>query len=288
MGRHTKIQWCDSTVNGSTGCDGCELWKLVPALSTDHRPKMGGTCYAGVFHENRLAKSLPRLYASDFTEVRLAPGRIAAAANWSDLTGQSRADKPWLDGWPRTIFVGDMGDFLSEAVTFEYLRAELIDNVVSDRGRRHIWMLLTKRPHRLAMMARVLREQGLDWPRNLWTGTSITNRASLRRINPLRTISATRFLSMEPLIADPGRIDLTGISLVIVGGESGPDARPFDLQWARSVRDQCRVAGVPFFLKQYGAVPVDAGRRIDLSDPHGGDPREWPEAFAREFPNRMD
>ena len=109
----TKIQWCDSTINGSSGCDGCELWN-----------NKNRNCYAGIMHETRLAKSLPDFYTAHFSEVRMIPGRYARAANWKDLTGLARPEKPWLDGKPRHIFVGDMADTFSKAVTTEYLKQE--------------------------------------------------------------------------------------------------------------------------------------------------------------------
>jgi len=110
LGKTTEIQWCDSTVNPTTGCDGCELW-------SEHGPR---TCYAGILHEGRMAKALPDLYDKDFTQVRLAKGRMVKAAAWSDLAGTDRPDKPWLNGMPRTIFVGDMGDILSRTISYDY------------------------------------------------------------------------------------------------------------------------------------------------------------------------
>jgi len=328
MGNHTNIHWCDSTVNPTTGCDGCELWKLL-GTKADLLRVMGGSCYAGNFHEQRLSKSLPALYAADFTEVRMAPGRMAKAAAWSDLTGKDRQDKPWLNGLPRTIFVGDMGDILSGAVSFEYLRSELIIPAQSWKGRRHIWMVLTKRPGRLAEFARWLWDNDwTEWPKNIWVGTSITGKASLGRIDDLVAVPAAyRFLSVEPLIepvdlspwlygeaygstagkrGGPGGQTVTAgpapISLVIVGGESGPHARPFNLQWARDIRDQCEAAGVAFFMKQLGAKPRENVKgpefglpsglmsnkyqwAMKLKDSHGGDWDEWPaDLRVREFP----
>lgn len=356
MGKDTKIQWCDSTINGTTGCDGCELWKLLAARA-DMIREMGGSCYAAHYHETRMAKALPHLYAADFTEVRMVPGRMAKAAAWSDLTGTARPGKPWLDGMPRVIFVGDMGDFLSEAVTFDYIKAELIDVATSAKGRRHIWMVLTKRPGRLAEFARWLKDtHRIDWPENIWAGTSITGKASLGRVAALKAVPvAVRFLSVEPLVEavdlrpyigygkyrgniaghcvdidgntwhgvkykcrdcgwgypddpdNPRRVP--GIDLVIVGGESGPDARPFDVAWARSIVKQCRAAGVPAFVKQLGRYPMDSGGgdgtfadlwppetestffegdgdfMVYLKDSHGGDMDEFPEDLrVREFP----
>src|SRR4051812_42951992 len=113
----TEIQWCDSTVNPAMGCDGCELWVQGA----------GGrrTCYAGILHERRGGKNIG--FAPKFEIVTEFPGRMAKAARWPDLTGRVRDDKPWLDGLPRLIFVSDMGDALSAAIGFDYLKREIID-----------------------------------------------------------------------------------------------------------------------------------------------------------------
>ncbi|MEW4569266.1 DUF5131 family protein [Tautonia sp. JC769] len=330
MSQKTAIQWCDSTVNPTTGCDGCELWQR----QTVRNPEPRRSCYAGPVHEGRLARSLPALYAPDFSEVRLAPGRMADAAAWPDLRGKPRPDKPWIDpSLPRLIFVGDMGDVFSSVVHFHYLRDELLAAIDSPKGRRHVWLILTKRPSRFAEFAEWLDS---PLPPNLWAGTSITGKASLPRIDALNQVpAARRFLSVEPLVEPVGlggrlaerwQCDrckysapprsgwgfnprqgyavcgtcqasgydivprtLPGIDWVIVGGESGATARPFDVSWARSIRDQCRADGVPFFLKQLGSKPYSPlgnpmSRRI--TDSHGGDWSEWPEDLqVREFPS---
>lgn len=259
MGQHTLISWCDSTVNPSTGCDGCEL----------HVPGKGGPCYAGILHEGRLARSLPTLYAPTFTDVRMAPGRMNKASAWPDLTGVARPDKPWLDGQPRVIFVGDMGDVLSKAVSFEYLRDEVISNIVSPKGRRHLWLILTKRPRRTVAFSRWLEQQGIAWPDNVMTGTSVTTQATAIRVGYLLEVPGRRFVSAEPM---KGPVDfdpfLAGLSLLIVGGESGAAASPMHPDWARSVRDQCVAAGVPFLFKQHGQwVPVDQPWEQDSPKP---------------------
>jgi protein gp37 len=320
MGNHTKIQWCDSTVNPTTGCDGCELWSLIPELG-----RFGGSCYSGPYHENRMAKALPHLYAPDFTEVRLVPGRMAKAAAWSDLTGTDRPDKPWLNGMPRTIFVADMGDLFSKAVTFEYLREELIDVAMSEKGRRHIWMLLTKRPARMVEFARWLGERGVDWPNNVWAGTSVTGHASLKRVAKLlEHPAAVRYVSVEPLVEDIGfpmeffgygdtgstkhhkrfsPIADRGIDLLIVGGESdqpGQRGRPFDIAWARKFIEVARETPLKVFVKQLGSSPIDSAIQrnwtnvtsedthyhgIPLKDGHGGDMAEWEPALrVRQMP----
>jgi protein gp37 len=243
----TNIEWCDSTVNPTMGCDGCELWS-----------KTEKKCYAGTLHERYGGSNIG--FAPTFEQVTLFPGRMAKAAKWSDLSGTDRADKPWLSGLPRHIFVSDMSDALSKVVTFEYLKTEIIDNVTSDAGRRHVWMWLTKRPSRMVEFCVWLYERGISWPINLMPGTSLTTQSTESRITEILDVSpARRFLSVEPLI-EP--IDLgfnrapkrmLGISLVIVGGESGPGARPCDLAWVRSIRDQCAEADVCCFVKQLGS-----------------------------------
>jgi protein gp37 len=134
------------------------------------------------------------------------------------------------------------------------------------------------------------------WPLpNVWLGVSVEDRASLPRLDTLReTPAALRFVSIEPLLEDLGRIRLGGIDWVIVGGESGPGARPFDLAWARSTVQQCRAGGVPVFVKQLGAKPYDGDslghERYDLllRDRKGADPAEWPEDLrVREFPRSV-
>jgi protein gp37 len=264
----TKIQWCDSTTNSTSGCDGCELWI----------PDQGGPCYAGNTHEQRLSRSLPALYDPKFTNVRLIPGRMAAAARWSDLRGQPRPDKPWLDGLPRIIFIGDMGDVMSRDVPFEYLRDEVFAAITSTPGSRHLWMLLTKQPRRLAEFARWHTE---EWPQNLICGTSVTTQATTSRVRHLLTVPGLRFVSAEPLwehVQIPGLEDL---DLVIVGGESrqrGRPCRPCRLEWIRSLLADCRNASVPCFVKQLGSTH-------GLHDSHGGDWSEWPKDLrVRQFP----
>ncbi len=266
MGKNTNIEWCDSTINGTSGCDGCELW------NTQTR-----TCYAGNLQTQRLSKSLPKLYSADFSEVRMIPGRYAQAASWSDLRGTERPQKPWLNGLPRMIFVGDLGDTFSRAVTDDFLTRELLGAITSKQGQRHFWLLLTKRPKRLASIAK--KWGGL--PDNVMAMTTVTsqNTASSRVSDLLEVPCKWRGLSCEPLLG-PLEIfdtatgwpfyDLEGLRTlhwVIAGGESGPKARPMHPDWARSLRDQCTDANVPFFFKQWGEYQhFDASEcRTDLS-----------------------
>ena len=276
MSIKTKIQWCDSTVNPTMGCDGCEIWSA-------HRK----TCYAGTLHVR--FGGVTAGYAPRFEEVTLFPGRVAEACGWSDLAGKGRANKPWLDGRPRLIFISDMSDSLSESVPFDYLRDEIAVNVASRPGRRHRWLWLTKRPDRMAKFSRWLGDCGIAWPENLWAGTSVTSQATTSRIRHLVPVGderTVRFLSVEPQVE---AIDLSAwlprIDWVIQGGESGRSARVFDIAWAESLIERCGERCVPYFLKQLGSHVIEDGRRMTFADGHAGDWAEWPSRLrVRQLP----
>lgn len=259
MSAHSTIEWCDGTINPTSGCDGCEIL---------------GTCYARGLHVNRLAKSFPEKYAPSFLEVRMIAGRMRQAAGWRDLTGTVRLDKPWLNGMPRLVFISDMSDALSEAVSFEFLRDEIVATVAKWK---HVGLWLTKRPKRMAAFAEWLAAQGINWPANLWAGTSVTSQQTADHRIPqlLRVPAKVRFLSCEPLLealdlrehlGSGLDVGLPMINWVICGGESGDDARPMHPEWARSLRDQCGAAGVGFFFKQWGeAAPIDQITEVALA-----------------------
>lgn len=310
MGKITPIQWAHTTVNPTSGCDGCELFVPPPARLTPEELKewiRRQPCYAGQVHVNRLARSYPEKYAQSFNEVRLVPGRMRDAAQYGVPTDKENADKPWFVGKPRHIFISDMADALSRDVPFEYLKSEIIDVVSPGKGQRHIWQWLTKRPERMAEFDQWLASRGIEWPENLWAGTSVTNQRTLNvRMMPLLLVRAkVRFLSCEPLFTEV-RLGLENfrtppkpIHWVIVGGASGRDPAPFNVAWAYSIIKQCDNAGIPCFVKQMGARPVETiyegfekeerrpteERSIDLSDSHGGDWSEWPDHLrVREIP----
>lgn len=170
MSASTKIQWCDSTCNPTMGCDGCELWTAKVKK-----------CYAGVLHVR--FGGATKGYAPTFEEVTRFPGRMQQATRWKDLSGQPRADKPWLNGYPRLIFVSDMSDAMSDGVSFEYLRDEVIDCVTSDAGRNHQWLWLTKRPNRMAEF-----RAGLPFRRS--AGRRICGREQVSRVSGRRAASS--------------------------------------------------------------------------------------------------
>jgi len=182
-----------------------------------------------------------------------------------------------------------MSDSLSKIVTFDFLDAEIIANVTSEQGRSHRWLWLTKRPARMAQFSRWLLKRGKGWPANLWAGTSVTEQKRLSRVKSLLQVgddSTTRFLSVEPQI---GPVDLEpwlpSIDWVIQGGESGTQARPFEVDSAKDLRAQCRRHGVAFFLKQLGSQVLKRGKPACFEDNHAGNWEEWPRALrVRQMP----
>ncbi len=161
-------------------------------------------------------------------------------------------------GWkkPQTIFVNSMSDLFHEDVPVDFIR-RVFD--VMQQASWHLFQVLTKRADRLRVLAPTL-----PWPENVWVGVTVENADHVTRIDDLRAVpAAARFLSLEPLLGPLPDLDLTDIDWVIVGGESGPGARPMAEAWAIDLRDQCRFAGVPFFFKQWGGVnKKKAGRSL--------------------------
>jgi protein gp37 len=158
---------------------------------------------------------------------------------------------------PRAIFVNSMSDLFHKNVPTRYIEA-VFD--VMRRAHWHRFQVLTKRSERLVRL-----DRQLDWAPNIWLGVSVESERYRYRIDHLRTMRArVRFLSLEPLLGPLPGIDLSGIDWVIVGGESGPGARPMQPGWVTDLRDQCRRARVRFFFKQWGGVnKKKAGRVLD-------------------------
>jgi protein gp37 len=150
-----------------------------------------------------------------------------------------------------------MSDLFHEHVP-EHSIARIFD--VMAAARQHTFQVLTKRSERLRGLA-----ERLSWPTNVWIGVSVEDERVLSRVDDLRHVpAAIRFLSCEPLIGPLDRLDLEGIDWVIVGGESGPGARPMRKEWVQSIHARCRAERVPFFFKQWGGVhKVKLGRRLN-------------------------
>ena len=158
---------------------------------------------------------------------------------------------------PRVIFVNSMSDLFHQDVQEAFIRGCF---ETMRQAYWHTFQILTKRPERVAQMAATL-----PWPSNLWMGTSVENRDYYHRIEALgRVPVAVRFLSVEPLLGPVADIPLAKIDWMIVGGESGPGARPMRQEWVRELRDRCTESGVAFFFKQWGGVnKKKTGRMLD-------------------------
>jgi protein gp37 len=242
-------------------------------------------CYAGMLGTMRAGH---KGYADTFENPKLFPGRMAEAASWGAPTEAESVDKPWLGEMPRLIFISDMGDALSANVPFEYLDHEIIGNVTSTAGQRHIWLWLSKRPDRMAEFGAWLLERGGYWPINLVAMTTVTSHRFIGRVDHLRRVPAPfKALSLEPL-SGPVQLNLKRINWVIVGGGSDVLADMFFVEWALDLKEQCNHHGVAFFLKQLGRAPFARGKVLELKDPHGGDWNEWSDTWrVRQMPNEF-
>jgi protein gp37 len=158
---------------------------------------------------------------------------------------------------PRVVFVNSMSDLFHARVPLEFIQ-DVFD--VMRETPQHTYQVLTKRSLRLKRVA-----PKLNWPDNLWIGVSVENADVLHRVDHLREVPASvRFLSCEPLLGPLTGINLEGIGWVIAGGESGPNYRPMEVNWAREIRDACNEADVAFFFKQWGGrTPKALGRELD-------------------------
>lgn len=226
MGLNSAIEWTESTWNPVTGCT-----KISPGCQH---------CYA-----ERMAWRLKGMgqpnYAKGF-EVTLHPAALSLPLGWKKS---------------QMIFVNSMSDLFHEEVPLEFIR-RVFD--VMSRARWHQYQILTKRADRLAELNPLL-----PWPTNVWMGVTVESAHYVRRIDHLRgTGAAIKFLSLEPLLGPLPGLNLEGIDWVVLGGESGPGARPMNPDWATDIRDQCLAAGVPFFFKQWGGFnKKKAGRLLD-------------------------
>lgn len=235
MGDRSRIEWTEATWNPVTGCDrisaGCD------------------NCYALAL-SRRLKAMGAEKYQQDGDPRTSGPG-FGVSMHASALS------QPL--GWrsPRVVFVNSMSDLFHARVDVGFIR-DVLD--VMRATPQHTYQVLTKR----AIRARRLSDQ-LEWPDNMWLGVSIENINVMHRVDELRRIpTAVRFLSCEPLLGDLEGLDLSGIDWVIAGGESGPNYRPVELSWVRSIRDRCLEAQVPFFFKQWGGrTPKARGRELD-------------------------
>ncbi|MCB1733680.1 MAG: phage Gp37/Gp68 family protein [Gammaproteobacteria bacterium] len=224
MGTESKIEWTERTWNPTTGCT-----KVSPGCKH---------CYAEVMARRLQAMGAPG-YGNGFNLTLLA----------------KRLDEPRQRKKATVYFVNSMSDLFHEDVPDSFL--DQVFKVITETP-QHTYQILTKRAERMAEYFSTRKA-----PVNVWLGVSVENRKhGLPRIDALRTVDAAiRFLSVEPLLEDLGRLDLNGIDWVIVGGESGPKARPMHEEWALNVQRQCDRDHVLFFFKQWGGWGADGKRR---------------------------
>jgi protein gp37 len=229
----TSIEWTEVTWNPTTGCD-----RTSPGCDN---------CYALALAKRLNAMGQPK-YQNDGDPRTSGPGFGLTLHRFAlDLP------KKWTN--PRKVFVNSMSDLFHPEVPEEFI-ADVFSTMA--KANHHTFQVLTKRSQRLRSIA-----GRLPWSPNIWMGVSVENARYRYRIDHLREVPArVRFLSIEPLIAAVGKLDLSGIHWVIVGGESGPRARPIEESWVVDVRDQCIDAGVAFFFKQWGGRTPKAGGRI--------------------------
>jgi protein gp37 len=226
MATNSHIEWTDATWNPVTGCT-----KISPGCKHCYAERMS----------HRLQLMGQKNYRNGF-KVTLQPQMLERPLQWKA---------------PKRIFVNSMSDLFHVDVPLEYIQQVF---ATMSRARWHQYQVLTKRADRVAELS-----AKLDWQPHIWMGVSVENANYVERIDHLRRTGAhVKFLSLEPLLGPLPKLNLKGIHWAIVGGESGPNARPMDPAWLTDLRNQCSRAGVAFFFKQWGGVQKSkTGRTLE-------------------------
>ena len=224
MGINSTIEWTESTWNPVTGCT-----KISPGCAH---------CYA-----ERIAMRLK------------AMGRPNYVNGFQITLHENSLDIPLRWKKPQIVFVNSMSDLFHEDVPPSFIKRVF---AIMQKASWHKFQILTKRAERLAKIA-----PKLPWPENIWMGVSVENSNFVHRIDSLRKVnSSIRFLSIEPLLGPLPDLNLSGINWIIVGGESGPNARPMKSEWIDDILHQCKQNNVPFFFKQWGGVRKKKSGRL--------------------------
>jgi protein gp37 len=224
MGAHSNIEWTESTWNPLTGCT-----KVSPGCKH---------CYAERMALRLQAMGQPN-YVNGF-KLTMHEHMLEVPLRWKK---------------PRMTFVSSMSDLFHQDAPLEFIQKVF---KVMRRASWHTFQVLTKRSGRLLEL-----DPEINWPANVWMGVSVENKDYTFRIDHLRQTGAlVKFLSLEPLLGPLADLDLHGINWVIVGGESGPRARPLAKEWVVDIKDQCLAAHVPFFFKQWGGVKRKRNGRV--------------------------
>ncbi|MBF0474413.1 MAG: phage Gp37/Gp68 family protein [Deltaproteobacteria bacterium] len=224
MGLGTKIEWTEATWNPVTGCT-----KISEGCTH---------CYAERMSRRLRLMGQPN-YINGF-ELTLHPHVLPMPLKWQK---------------PKSIFVNSMSDLFHRDIPFDFISQTF---GVMAKAYWHRFQVLTKRAERLAELAGTL-----FWPDNVWMGVTVEHSSRVSRIDYLREVpAAVRFLSLEPLLGPLPDLDLAGIDWVILGGESGPGARPMEKSWVIDIQEQCHRANVPFFFKQWGGTSKKRAGRL--------------------------
>jgi protein gp37 len=251
VSEHSKIEWTEATWNPIRGC-----LKISPGCKH---------CYAETFAER--FRGVPgHPYAHGF-DPRLVPGKLLEPLQWTS---------------PKSVFVNSMSDLFQDAVPEDYIAAVAEVMLLTPW---HTYQVLTKRSIRLEQLLGSRLHAAAAAP-HIWWGVSVEDRKyGVPRIDHLRNSHAhTRFLSVEPLLEDLGEIDLRGIDWVIVGGESGPGARPMAQEWVENIRQSCEAVNARFFFKQWGGVQKGKHGRIL----NGRTYDEMPARSAKPIPSKAE
>jgi len=224
MSQISKIEWTEATWNPATGCT-----KISEGCKH---------CYA-----ERLAARLKAMgnvrYKKGF-QLNLHEDLLGLPLKWKQ---------------PKMIFVNSMSDLFHEEIPLEFI-SKVLETM--KKASWHTFQILTKRSERLKLIS-----QKIDWPDNVWIGVTVESNKYVNRIKDLQEVKAhTKFISVEPLLAPLYDLSLKNIDWVIVGGESGPNSRKINIEWVRSIRDQCVREKVAFFFKQWGGVRKKASGRL--------------------------
>lgn len=224
MAQYSSIEWTDATWNPVTGCT-----KVSAGCANCYAERMA----------NRLKAMGMEKYRNGF-KLTLHRHLLSRPLEWTN---------------PRMIFVASMSDLFHEDVPLDFIQGAFQTMVIA---RQHIFQILTKRSERLARLA-----EDLPWPENIWAGVTVEDKHNVHRIEDLAQVPAhLRFVSCEPLIGPLPELPLGSVGWVIVGGESGPGARPMEGEWVDDIRRQCNEHEVPFFFKQWGGVRKQASGRL--------------------------
>jgi len=224
MATNSKIEWTDTTWNPIRGCT-----KISPGCTH---------CYAERFAE-RFRGVKGHAFEQGF-DLRFVPEKLAEPLRWKK---------------PQRVFVNSMSDLFHDDVPLEYIQQVF---AVMRQANWHQYQVLTKRAERLERVA-----DNLPWAPHVWMGVSVESQDYVWRIDHLRRTKAhIKFISIEPLLGPLTNLKLRDIDWVIIGGESGPGARPMHEEWVTDIRDQCEKTGVAFFFKQWGGVHKNRAGRV--------------------------